>query len=165
MRVVGKLRFLFIYSMKLLHIISSSEKQTKKIAHDLARALLHATSSKCAVVVALQGELGSGKTTFAKGFAKGLGVKRIIQSPTFLLVRHYPLPITYYSFLYHIDAYRLRSGKDLNMLGWGEWAHNPKNIILVEWAERVREILPEHRFEIRFRHVDKNKRKVSFYVS
>lgn len=150
--------------MKITEFVSSSEKQTQKLAYAFARALSRVPSSKYAVVIALKGELGSGKTTFVKGFAKGLGVKKIIQSPTFILVKSYSLSTAHYKLFFHIDAYRLRSGEDLKILGWNEWVQNPKNIILVEWAERVSKILPKHRIEIRFRHISKNKRKLDFYV-
>ena len=151
--------------MKLLRIISHSKEQSQKIASVFARGLfLHSASSKKAIVIGLKGELGSGKTTFVKGFARGLGIKKIIQSPTFVIAKNYSLRITHYALLIHVDAHRLKSGKDLVYLGWDEWIKDPKNIILVEWAERVKKILPKHRFEIHFKHLVGNKRKITFHI-
>lgn len=150
--------------MKLFRITSKSEKETRQFGIFFARALLRMASQK-ALVVGLVGDLGSGKTTFMKGFAKGAGITARVQSPTFVLAKPYTIKRRgHYRTLYHIDAYRLKNAKDMHVLGWKEWIGDPKNIIVAEWAERIKNILPMHRFEIRFTHVSENKRRLTFYA-
>ncbi|MFH0803940.1 MAG: tRNA (adenosine(37)-N6)-threonylcarbamoyltransferase complex ATPase subunit type 1 TsaE, partial [Candidatus Tagabacteria bacterium] len=132
----------------------------QKMAVKLSREILKLKPNKKAIVIGLIGELGSGKTVFTKGFAEGLGLKKIITSPTFVLMRIYPLPVTRYSRLIHIDAYRLEKSKDLIDLGFKNLIHDPKNIILIEWADRIKNILPKNCLRIKFEHIDKNKRKI-----
>jgi len=88
-------------------IQSHSLKTTKRIAKELAKTILKSPKRKRALVLALKGELGTGKTSFVQGLAKGLGVTGNILSPTFLIVRKYQLPNTKH--LYHIDCYRLKN--------------------------------------------------------
>lgn len=101
-------------------------------------------------VLALYGELGSGKTTFVQGLAKGLGIKKRILSPTFVLIRSYPLLKA--GFFYHIDLYRLGSVKEAQDLGLEEIWENPQNIVAIEWAEKIQEILPKKRTAIFFKY-------------
>lgn len=105
-----------------------------------------------ATVVALQGDLGSGKTTFVQGAAKALGVREKITSPTFVIEKIYPLTEQRFERLVHIDAYRLNNTRELFVLGWGETLRDPKNLIFIEWPERVAEAIPEGtiRFMLRF---------------
>jgi tRNA threonylcarbamoyladenosine biosynthesis protein TsaE len=138
-------------------MISSSVKQTHKIAKDLAGEILKKKPVR-GIVVGLAGELGSGKTTFVQGFAKALGVKTKVVSPTFVIMRHYPLFVTRYAHLYHIDCYRINKPKEILDLGWKEIIRNPQNIILIEWPEKIKKILPKKHFSINFKHINKNKR-------
>ncbi len=127
-----------------------SAAQTEKLATTLAKAILRASMPSRAVVVALQGELGSGKTTFVKGFAKGLGVRSRITSPTFVILNKYKIPNTKY--LHHIDCYRLRKPADLLSIGWKHILKDPRNIVLLEWPERIRRLLPKDAIVLRFSH-------------
>lgn len=120
--------------------ISESAAQTQQIAADLAK------QSKSRVY-ALSGELGAGKTTFVQGFAKGLGIKDKIISPTFVLIRQHAIPDTK-KILYHVDLYRLENGVDLKSLGLEEICSDPNNIILIEWAEKSRQLLPKDAVKI-----------------
>ncbi len=153
-------------------IITKSSGQTQKIAFNFTKKISKIADKK-AIVVGLIGNLGSGKTTFAQGFAKGLGIKENITSPTFVLMKVYSLParlrydevvagerVTRYSYLIHIDAYRLEKSKDLLDLGFKNLVRDPKNIILIEWADRIKKILPKNCLKIKFEHMDKNKRKI-----
>ncbi len=100
---------------------------------------LPVSTQKKAYIVGLTGELGAGKTTFVQEVAKALGVSSVVASPTFVVVRVYPLTrITHTPFkrLVHIDAYRLVSG-ERDTIGFGAYAENPENLILVEWPERL----------------------------
>jgi len=124
--------------------ISSSSAETKKFAERLARRLVRAKSPRRhALVVALSGDLGSGKTTFVQGFFRGLGIKKRVTSPTFIIMRRSNIPHQTPRFrnAYHVDAYRVRKSKELSQLGFKEILKNPENIVLIEWAERVRPLL------------------------
>jgi len=144
--------------------MSGNVKQTRKIAQDLAKKILKWNKNKrsqkfvTAVLLGLSGELGSGKTTFAQGFAKTLGVKQKIISPTFVLIKHYPLRVTRYAHLYHIDAYGINKPKEILDLGWKEIIDDPQNIILIEWPEKIKKILPQKHFFINFKHINKKQR-------
>ncbi len=95
-----------------------------------------------ATVLALKGELGAGKTTFVQECAKILGVVEVVTSPTFLVMKRYALEGSEFATLIHIDAYRIDDEKELEVLKLGESLENPKNIIMIEWAERVPSFIP-----------------------
>lgn len=147
-------------------MISKSATETGKIATDLAKKIRSDKLGKKAVVIALEGELGAGKTVFAKAFAKALGIKTKITSPTFVILKRYSFPLTKNSklktenFLYHIDTYRLKDHRDLEALGINEIFRDPHHIILIEWADRVQKILPKNHIKIHFDHVDEKTRKI-----
>jgi len=115
--------------------------------------------SKTAWVIALTGNLGAGKTSFVQRFLKQLGVKRKVISPSFVLLRDYQLKNGLRA--YHLDAWRI-SAKEFKELGIKDLFKNPKNIVLVEWAEKVRTILPQNACWIKFEHLGGNKRRVNF---
>ena len=116
-----------------------------------------------ALVIGMEGELGAGKTTFIKGFAKGLGVKEKVLSPTFVLMKIYKLnnKSAVYKFFVHIDAYRLKDHRDLLALGIKEILVDPQNIVLIEWSDRVKKILPRKYIKIHFDHIEESIRKIS----
>jgi len=96
-------------------------------------------------VVALIGDLGSGKTRFAKGVSRGLGVKEHVTSPTFTILHEYTdgrLPV------YHFDFYRMRSVRELDEFGFDEYVDGD-GVCLLEWADMIELRLPEHRYEVR----------------
>ena len=138
---------------------TKSPKETRKLAEKIALEVLK-TKSRGAVTIALEGELGAGKTTFVQGFVKGLGIEAKVKSPTFVLMKKYGIPGTGKN-LFHLDCYRLRDYKDLKPLGIKEIFKNPGNIILIEWAERVAEIIPKESIKIHFDHVDEKTRKIN----
>jgi tRNA threonylcarbamoyladenosine biosynthesis protein TsaE len=109
--------------------------------------------------IALTGELGSGKTQFARGVAAGIGVDRAVPvtSPTYILmnVYHGRLP------LYHFDLYRLAGDQDVADLGFEEYFYG-SGVCLVEWAERLGCLLPEERLTVLFGYLDDNSRNISF---
>lgn len=131
-----------------------SEKQTLAAARKFAKSL------KAGDVLALEGDLGSGKTTFVKGVAKGLGLKGTedVTSPTFSLMNIYPSnPV-----LYHFDLYRLTGVKELESIGFEEFTGDPRAISCIEWAERARNLLPYHAKKIKFEVLDEKSRKITF---
>jgi len=113
-------------------VIIKNEEQTRAFGHELADKL------KPGDVIALIGDLGTGKTTLTKYIAEGLGVHETITSPTFTIVREYfsgRLP------LYHFDVYRLKSAVDLLEIGSEEYFYG-NGVSIVEWADQVAELLP-----------------------
>jgi tRNA threonylcarbamoyladenosine biosynthesis protein TsaE len=140
---------------------TKNARETKKVAADLARKIIKTKLQRQACIIALEGELGAGKTTFIQGFAKALKIKQKITSPTFVLIRSYNLSAMTYKLLYHIDAFRLKDWHDLISLSIKEIFANPQNIVLIEWAERVKSILPKKRINIHIDHIGKNERKIS----
>lgn len=132
--------------------ITYCEEETKNLAKQLA--------SKLHGVIALSGELGAGKTTFVQGFANGLGIKEKIISPTFILIRQHKIPDSK-NMLYHVDLYRLENLDNLKHLGLEECWADPKNIVLIEWAQKAKELLPKNTVWIKFENTYGNKRKIS----
>lgn len=136
-------------------------KETEKIAREFVEKEF-VRNENGAVIVGLYGDLGSGKTAFTQAVAKCLGVKETVTSPTFVIEKIYKLDNRDFEHLIHIDAYRLKGGDELLHLGWEEIAKNPKNIIFIEWPERVAEILPDNIKKVCFTFVDENIREIKF---
>jgi tRNA threonylcarbamoyladenosine biosynthesis protein TsaE len=112
-------------------------------------------------VVALFGELGSGKTTLIQGIARGLGrAPRAIKSPTFVLLREYPGAVP----LIHLDGYRLEGATAVAWLDL-DLIFSPFKITVIEWAERFAGVLPDHRMEVRLSHVSANRRRITLVHS
>jgi len=132
-------------------ITTHSPEETLKAGEKLAKKL------KPGSFIALIGELGSGKTIFTKGIAKGLGVKdcKYVNSPTFVILKKYKGKIP----LYHFDIYRLDSGGDLDSVGYEEYFYG-KGVTVVEWADKITYILPKKRIDVEFFHNGENKRKI-----
>jgi tRNA threonylcarbamoyladenosine biosynthesis protein TsaE len=123
-------------------MISKNLEETQKIAEKFVSKL--APKSGGATIVGLYGNLGAGKTAFTQCIARALGVEEKVSSPTFVIEKIYELTSQKFSHLIHIDAYRMDSSNELLHLGWKEILSNPQNLILIEWPERVIEIMPEH---------------------
>ncbi len=124
---------------------SHSLEETQKIASDFALGL---TPGERATVVALGGDLGAGKTAFVQALALHFGVPETVTSPTFVIEKIYKLGRSDFSHLIHIDAYRIADSSELAHLGWADITADPKNIICVEWPERIASILPEKRIPV-----------------
>ena len=104
------------------------------------------------MIICLDGELGSGKTVFVKGFAKSLGLEETLTSPTFNIVKEYTsgeMP------LYHMDVYRLEDGDE--SIGFNDY-FNSDGVSIIEWSELISDILPEERLDIKFKVIDENTR-------
>ncbi len=138
----------------------SSLKDMEKYAERFLKGV--APNTKSATVVALSGDLGSGKTTFVQYIARSLGITDSITSPTFVIEKVYGLKGRAFKHLVHIDAYRLKSGEDLKALGWDELARDPNNIIFIEWAELVEDVLPKDATFLSFKHAGETTRLIEF---
>lgn len=136
--------------------ITESARETEKLGEALAKEI------KGGEIISLVGDLGGGKTTFTKGFAAGLGIKKNITSPTFLVMREYPVRHKKISKLYHFDAYRIKNAEEFLDLGFNEFLKEKQAVILIEWADKVRRILPKKSVIIEFSFIDDQKRRVVF---
>jgi len=132
-------------------VITKSKEETIKLAEKIARA------AKPGDFIALIGELGAGKTTFVKGLAKGLGVKNpaYVNSPTFIIIKEYEAKMP----LYHFDVYRFTSDDDLAAIGYEEYFFG-KGLCVVEWADRIKKLLPKGHLEVTINMLKDNKRKI-----
>ena len=135
--------------MEEYRVTTHSEEETVQIAQNLE-------SEKFPnMIICLDGELGSGKTVFTKGIANALGIDETITSPTYTIIKEYngELP------LYHMDVYRL----DGNIDGTGiEEYFNKGGVVVIEWADTIKNILPAERLDIKFKVLDENKRLLIF---
>jgi len=141
-------------------IITHSPNQTQKIAKALVETLNNKNYTP-PYVFALQGNLGAGKTTFIQGVAKALKIKQKILSPTFVVMKDFRLPKNNnFSKFYHIDCYRLDDPSEIITLGFKEIIKNKKNLIFIEWPERIKKLLPADTIWLKFKTLDKNKREI-----
>lgn len=141
-------------------IITNSFQETQKLGADFAQKIDSVST------LALYGDLGSGKTTFVQGLALGLGIKKRIISPTFIILRSYkinpPAGEQKLKMFYHVDLYRIHDEKDVKELGLTEIMNDPQNIVAIEWPEKIKDLLPQKRIDIFFEYLDENKRKITF---
>ena len=152
-------------------IVTHSVEETQAVASDLLDSLQGSN------VLALYGDLGSGKTTFSQGIGKALGIIKRMISPTFIVVRSYKLPRLpslrsgvsgqevisdklLFTNLYHIDLYRIAKPEEVMDLGILDFIKDPKNLVVIEWAEKMGEYLPEKRVDVKFEYIDEEKRKI-----
>ncbi len=125
-----------------MNFISKNLEDTQKFASDFISDLSPSTNR--ATVVGLYGNLGAGKTTLTQSIARVLGISETVTSPTFVIEKIYELTDKKFTHLIHIDAYRLEKSEELLHLGWQDIISDPHNLILIEWPERVADIMPEH---------------------
>ena len=140
--------------------ISNDIRETFNLAKNFTQKL------KGNETVALIGKLGSGKTAFTQGMARALKIKQNVSSPTFNILKIYNIPRSVFLSsgfkLCHIDAYRLKKGKDLLSLGIKDYFLSPKTITVIEWAENIKDILPSDTIFIKFTSKNKNQRIITF---
>lgn len=136
-----------------------SPSETKKLGRLLGERILK--EKKGPVILALIGELGGGKTTFLKGLALGLGIKDKILSPTFIIIKKFPLGDEKFKNFYHIDCYRINQEKELLVLDFKKILSNPRNIIAIEWANKIKNYLPKQSIQIKFSILSPRKRKIT----
>lgn len=132
--------------------VSSSFEETREIAAKLASGLEEGTT------LCLYGELASGKTTFTQGLGKVFGIERVV-SPTFLIMRQYPVTThqTIKTF-FHLDLYRLNTIEEIKAFDVEEIWSNPENLLVIEWPEKLQEVLPKKRLDIYFTANGENER-------
>tara|TARA_B100000073_G_C23652559_1_gene541187 strand:- start:116 stop:532 length:417 start_codon:yes stop_codon:yes gene_type:complete len=135
--------------MKKVNFISNNHDETMKIAYDLSKQI------NPPYVIGLIGDLAAGKTTFVKGFLKGLGYDYTVSSPTFTLINNYDAKYN----VMHVDFYRESNLERWIDLGFKELVvNNP--VVIIEWADLLPELLPEDTIFINFEHLEEHKRKI-----
>jgi len=145
--------------LKMKEYLIKSSLENKNLGERMAKRILKSSLSR-AVVIGLIGDLGGGKTTFLQGFAKGLGTKEKILSPTFVIMKKFSIFNSPFSNFYHFDCYRIEKPKEILELGFKEIISNPKNIICIEWADRIRNMLPLNSLFLIFKMIDEKTRKI-----
>ena len=129
------------------HSVTKSAEETKAVGERLGTYFLESKES-VPHIVCFWGDLGSGKTTFIQGIARGLGISKRLLSPTFIIVRHYDIPQTDRR-LHHFDLYRFTDQKEVVAVGLSEILKQPQAIICIEWPERLGTLLPKERIDVR----------------
>ncbi|MFH0951317.1 MAG: tRNA (adenosine(37)-N6)-threonylcarbamoyltransferase complex ATPase subunit type 1 TsaE [bacterium] len=138
------------------------QKQTTSAQATQDLAQIMAGSFQGGEVLALSGDLGAGKTTFVQGLAKALGVTVNVNSPTFVLLKVYPANKGAIKQLVHIDTYRLSGPDDLLAIGFQDYLNRPDTVMVIEWAEKIRQLLPNNTKDIKFDSLDENTRQLTF---
>lgn len=134
-------------------IITKNDQETFDLAKNFSRRLSGQAS------IALNGCLGAGKTRFVQGLAAGLGVTTRVNSPTFNIVKIYSANFNSIKTLCHVDAYRLQSENDLRVLGIDEFLESPVTVTVIEWANKIKKILPRSTIFIDIQSLKENMRK------
>ena len=136
--------------MRILQAVSHAEDQTRALAGKLAASFVPGD------VIVLQGQLGSGKTVFVKGLAAALGLdEKLVNSPSYTFVNEYPGEKP----LYHLDLYRLKDLTELREIGWDEYMGR-NGLMVVEWGEKAKSLLPKRYYLIIFRIVSESEREI-----
>ncbi|MEX0932407.1 MAG: tRNA (adenosine(37)-N6)-threonylcarbamoyltransferase complex ATPase subunit type 1 TsaE [Parcubacteria group bacterium] len=139
--------------------LSKSTEDTKALAQVFLDSV---ERGERAVVVALKGDLGAGKTSFSQAVGQILGVKENMHSPTFVIQKVYKIDWKGFTKLIHIDAYRLEKESELLHLGWEEIIKEPENLVLIEWPENVSGIVPEGAREVLLTFIDESTREIEY---
>lgn len=148
-----------------MEIITTSAEDTQKLGEKIGSSL------KGGEIIALSGDLGSGKTTFMQGLGRALGLERII-SPTFIIMRSYVVnhlsaqagQTSTINHLFHLDLYRLEKNadKELQALGIEDFWNRPDNIVVIEWAEYAKAFLPANTKWIMFENISETQRRITY---
>ena len=142
-----------------MEFITNSAKETQKKAAELIKKLVNKKLGG-ALVLGLVGELGAGKTTFIQGLAKTLKIKERILSPTFVIMKRFAIGDKPFANFYHIDCYRIENPKELTALGFKEIIKDPKNLIVIEWAEKVKSLISKDAVWVEFEWMGEEERKI-----
>jgi len=134
-----------------LSIVTKNYEETQKLGEELGRRLSPGS------IVALTGQLGSGKTTLVQGIGKGLGIRSFIKSPSFVIIHEYAGSVP----LYHFDLYRIAHQEEIIFLGYEDYFYQKKGIVVIEWAEKIGDLLPREYLKIELEIVDLSKRRIS----
>lgn len=128
-----------------MQYITKYAEETKKLGEKVGKSL------QGGEVLCFYGDLGVGKTTFLTGLITHFTGRKRILSPTFIIVRHYLVSHTTIKNIYHIDLYRLEKSEDMIHLGLNEFIYKPDTVVAIEWAERLKNLLPNRRIDVQLK--------------
>jgi tRNA threonylcarbamoyladenosine biosynthesis protein TsaE len=131
--------------------VTQNYEETQKLGEELGRSLAPGS------IVALIGELGSGKTTLVQGIGKGLGISSLIKSPSFVIIHEYAGSVP----LYHFDLYRIAHKEEVVSLGYEDYFYQKKGIVVIEWAEKIVGLLPTEYLKIELEITNSSKRRIT----
>jgi len=137
------------------------KEDLKNIAQEIIEIIKNQTIDK-AVILALSGDLGAGKTTLTQEIAKHLKITKEIISPTFVIMKNYEIKNDKWKKLIHIDAYRLEEEKSLDFMNWTELISDKNNLIIIEWPEMVKDHIPPHSITFHLSHKDSETRIIEY---
>lgn len=135
-------------------IISRNTIETKKLGGNLAATL------KGGEVICLYGDLGAGKTVFVQGMMEYFSPGKRVLSPTFIIVRHYLINGQDIKKFLHIDLYRMSNAREIEGLEFFELMHKSDTVIAIEWAEKLQNLLPENRIDVRLETLSDQQRSI-----
>lgn len=142
------------------NFILKEEDWTTFVEKNILTLCTQKSDTSC--VFALVGDLGAGKTTFSKKFLHQLGVKQHVQSPTFSIINSYDIDFQDFTKVFHIDAYRVEDIKEFEVLHIENIFNNPKHIVVIEWADKVKKLIPNNSIWITFEHDTPETRTITF---
>lgn len=154
-----------------MQIISNSIEKTHDIAFQLVRELseMKQKNKNEAACIALVGDLGAGKTTFVQGIARALGLKERVLSPTFLIMKRFDIEEhngevgnVPFGAVYHFDFYRLTDHNEALEVGFEEVLQNKNHLVVIEWADKFKKIVPKNAVWVNLEWLGDGKRKISF---
>jgi len=138
-----------------MEFVTKTEEETENIGEMIGQHL------QTGVVIGLIGDLGAGKTAFSRGLARGIGVKAVVNSPTFVVMKVYEvIDNVAITNLVHIDAYRLSGSADLEAIGVFDYFERSDSVVIIEWANMVLDILPNNRILINLTSINEIERKI-----
>ncbi|MEI8248351.1 MAG: tRNA (adenosine(37)-N6)-threonylcarbamoyltransferase complex ATPase subunit type 1 TsaE [Lentisphaerota bacterium] len=143
--------------LEIENIESRSEQETEDFAAAMAETLPPGT------VIALHGDLGAGKTVFSRGFARGLGISEPVSSPTYTIIQEYPLDRG--GWFFHLDLYRIENSASALAFGVNEYLDEPAAYTMIEWPERIADILPAHTIHVHLHHRGDTLREIAVAAS
>ena len=139
------------YYLKMFSTVTQNPEATKRVGKNLGQNL------SAGSIVALTGELGSGKTTLVQGIGEGLRIKSLIKSPTFVIINEYDGPLP----LYHFDLYRLDNAEEIISMGCEEYFYEKGGVVAIEWAKKIEGFLPKEYLEIDLKIINLAERRIS----
>ena len=143
-----------------MKIKTTSAKETQQIAEKFISGLVLFLKKKQSMVLALDGDLGAGKTTFVKGIFSGLKIKGAAVSPTFIIVRKKKTNNKVIKNVFHMDAYRVKNVEELKNIGFFEMVSTPASLTIIEWASNIKKAIPKNSVWIKFSHGKKENERV-----
>jgi tRNA threonylcarbamoyladenosine biosynthesis protein TsaE len=145
--------------------VVSSVEELKGVAGELLGLWKQSSESvERAVVVALSGDLGAGKTTFVQQLAQILGVPETVTSPTFVIMKSYETTDAVFETMVHMDAYRIEDDSELAPLNFGDVLAKPNTLLCIEWAERISAFLPAHTIKMDLEALPHGKHQLTYYA-